>query len=60
MKEASGELNMTVVTIILIAAIVTIATPLVKNMMDKTEDKACCMNNGGYWSNKTCQNTNNG
>lgn len=56
MKEATGEANMTVVTIILIAAIVAIATPLVKNMMDKTEDKACCMNNGGYWKDDSCVN----
>lgn len=54
MKEATGEANMTVVTIILIAAIVTIATPLVKNMMDKTKEKACCMNNGGYWKGTSC------
>ncbi len=58
MKEATGEANMTVVTIILIAAIVAIATPLVKNMMDKTEDKACCMNNGGYWKGDSCVNNN--
>lgn len=54
MKEATGEANMTVVTIILIAAIVAIATPIVNKMMEKTEDKACCMNNGGYWSGSNC------
>jgi len=48
MKEATGEANMTVVTIILIAAIVAIATPLVTNMMKNTETKAECMNAGGY------------
>ena len=60
MKEATGEANMTVVTIFLIAAIVAIATPIVNNMMTNTKQKADCMNNGGYWSNKTCQKTNNG
>ena len=55
MKEATGEANMTVVTIILIAAIVAIATPLVNNMMKNTETKANCMNNGGIWTNNTCK-----
>lgn len=46
MKEATGEANMTVVTIILIAAIVAIATPIVTNMMNKTKLRAECMNDG--------------
>lgn len=54
MKEATGEANMTVVTIILIAAIVAIATPLVTNMMNNTKAKAECMNNGGTCENHVC------
>ena len=54
MKEATGEANMTVVTIILIAAIVAIATPLVTNMMKNTDAKAKCMNAGGYCSGNIC------
>ena len=54
MKEATGEANMTVVTIILISVIVAIATPLVKNMMSNTKDRSECMNNGGYWENGQC------
>jgi len=55
MKEAAGEANMTVVTIILIGVIVAIATPIVKNMMESTSKKASCMNEGmcGY-SNNAC------
>lgn len=60
MKEATGEANMTVVTIILIAAIVAIATPIVTNMMTNTKEKADCMNEGGYWSAGECVSTNNG
>lgn len=56
MKEATGEANMTVVTIILIAAIVAIATPLVTNMMKSTQEKACCMNDGGTWEGSSCSN----
>lgn len=55
MKEATGEANMTVVTIILIAAIVAIATPIVTNMMNQTNAKANCMNGGGYCENGTCK-----
>ena len=54
MKEATGEANMTVVTIILIAAIVAIATPIVTSMMNTTQEKADCMNGGGIWTNDTC------
>ena len=56
MKEASGEANMTVVTIILIGIIVAVATPLVTNMMNNTKQRAECMNDGGYWENGTCVN----
>lgn len=54
MKEATGEANMTVVTIILIAAIVAIATPIVTNMMNNTKEKSECMNAGGIWTNSSC------
>lgn len=56
MKEAAGEANMTVVTIILIAAIVAIATPIVTNAMKTVQERSECMNNGGYWSNGECVN----
>lgn len=55
MKEAAGEANMTVVTIILIGVIVAIATPLVTSMMNNTKNRAECMNGGGYCENGTCQ-----
>lgn len=58
MKEATGEANMTVVTIILITAIVAIATPIVSNLMKTSEEKACCMNNGGYYQNGGCVDSN--
>ena len=54
MKEAAGEANMTVVTIILIGVIVAIATPIVKNMMDNTKKGSECMNSGGTWENNKC------
>lgn len=49
MKEAAGEANMTVVAIILIALIAAVATPIVRNAMNTTNDRATCMNSGGCW-----------
>lgn len=46
MKEASGEANMTVITIILIGVIAAVAIPLVKNTMDSIAQKAECTNQG--------------
>lgn len=54
MKEAAGEANMTVVTIILIGVVVAIATPLVRNLMNSSSQKADCMNNGQCWENNAC------
>lgn len=57
MKEAAGEANMTVVTIILIGVIVAIATPIVNSMMENTAKRSCCQNDGGYWTSEgKCSN----
>ena len=56
MKEAAGEANMTVVTIILIGIIVTVATPIINSMMSNTKNQAECMNDGGCWVGGECQN----
>lgn len=55
MKEATGEANMTIVTVILIAAIVAIATPIITRMMSNTKGKTCCMEAGGIWKGGSCQ-----
>lgn len=57
MKEASGEANMTVVTIVLITAIAAVVTPIVMNSMKTAQIKAECMNNGQYYdeASKTCK-----
>lgn len=54
MKEAAGEANMTVVTIILIGIIVAVATPIITNMMNNTKNRSECMNGGGVWTAGTC------
>ncbi len=49
MKEAAGEANLTVITIILIGIVVAIATPLITSMMANTAKRSCCTNAGGSW-----------
>lgn len=54
MKEAAGEANMTVITIILIGVIAAVAIPLVNTAMNNSKDKANCNAAGGYWENNQC------
>ena len=54
MKEASGEANLTVVTIILIGVIVAVATPIINSMMTNTAKRTCCQNYGGVWEGNGC------
>ena len=46
MKEATGEANMTIVTVIIIAAIVAIATPIITNLINGLDDRTDCLNQG--------------
>ena len=54
MKEASGEANITVLTILLIGIVALVATPLITNIMNSTKRRTCCTNAGGKWSGTTC------
>lgn len=54
MKEAAGEANMTVITIILIGIIAAIAIPLVRNAMSSSAKQGCCTNLGNQWSGGRC------
>lgn len=54
MKEAAGEANMTVVTIILIGVIAAVATPIINSMLKSTSTKTECLNAGGAWVNGKC------
>ena len=48
MKEAAGEANMTVVTIILIAIVLAVGTLIVNGLMSGTAKKSC-ESGGGTW-----------
>ena len=54
MKEAAGEANMTVITIVLIAIVLGVGTVIVTNLMNGTQEKTECMNDGGQWVNGAC------
>ena len=60
MKEATGEANMTIVTVVLIAAVVAIATPLITNAIRANRLKVNCLNRGCYWHGGTCYQSHTG
>lgn len=53
MKEAAGEANMTVITIVLIAIVLAIGTVIVTSIMEGTEKQAC-LDAGGTWESNAC------
>ncbi|MBS7020778.1 MAG: hypothetical protein KH135_02765 [Firmicutes bacterium] len=54
MKEAAGEANVTVLTILLIGIVALVATPLITSIMNSTKNRSCCTNAGGKWSGNKC------
>ena len=58
MKEAAGEANMTVITIVLIAIVLGVGTIIVKNMMTGTSKRSCCASAGGTYKNGQCSDYN--
>lgn len=54
MKEAAGEANMTVITIVLIAIVLAVGTVIVRSMMGNTKNSSACSACGGAWRNGKC------
>ena len=54
MKEAAGEANMTVITIVLIGVVAAVGLILVPRLMKNIKAKACCTDGGGYVSGTMC------
>ncbi len=54
MKEAAGEANMTVITIVLIAIVLAVGTIIVNQMLNTTNKSSCCEANGGVWYGGQC------
>jgi len=53
-KEAAGEANMTVITIVLIAIVLAVGTVIVNNMLSSSEDSSNCTAKGNIWYNGKC------
>ncbi len=54
MKEAAGEANMTVITIVLIAIVLGVGTIIVNNLMSNSQESAECTAAGNVWYNGKC------
>ena len=54
MKEAAGEANMTVITIVLIGVVAAVGLLLVPRLMKNIKSKSCCTDGGGYVSGTYC------
>lgn len=59
MKEAAGEANMTVITILLIAIVAAVATPLITSLVNNSAKKSCCTGAGYQWVDNQCKNGTN-
>jgi len=54
MKEAAGEANMTVITIVLIAIVLGVGTLIVNSMMDNSKKSTECTSSGKVWYGGAC------
>ena len=54
MKEAAGEANMTVITIVLIGVVAAVGMIFVPRILNGIEKKSCCTENGGTWFKNGC------
>ena len=54
MKEAAGEANMTVITIVLIGVVAAVGALLIPRLLNSMNDKSCCQEMGGYTSGAFC------
>lgn len=54
MKEAAGEANMTVITIVLIGVVAAVGAILVPKVLEGSAKKAACAEMGGNLSGTTC------
>ena len=54
MKEAAGEANMTVITIVLIAIVLAVGTVLVNRVLNNTTESSDCAAQGNVWYGGKC------
>ena len=49
MKEATGEANMTIITVVLIGIVSLIGIPLIRGLLNNTSDSGACQAAGCVW-----------
>ena len=54
MKEAAGEANMTVITIVLIGLVAAAGAVFIPRLLDNMKARSCCTESGGTWQNAKC------
>ncbi len=54
MKEAAGEANMTVITIVLIGVVAAVGAIFIPRLLDNMKARSCCTEYGGTWSGSIC------
>ena len=54
MKEAAGEANITVITIVLIGVVAAAGAILIPRLVSSINARSCCTENGGTWSGAYC------
>lgn len=54
MKEAAGEANMTVITIVLIGLVAAAGALLIPQLLGGATQKGCCSSYGGVFENGQC------
>lgn len=58
MKEAAGEANMTVITIVLIGLVAAAGAILIPQLLGGSAQKGCCASYGGTWEGGQCKQYN--
>lgn len=54
MKEATGEANITVITIVLIAIVLAIGTVIVNSVLNNSKKSSACNSAGAFWVKGKC------
>lgn len=54
MKEAAGEANMTVITIVLIGVVAAAGAIFIPRLIDNMKARSCCTEFGGTMNGSTC------
>jgi hypothetical protein len=57
-KEATGEANMTVITVVLIGLVSVVAAVLIPNLSNGIKARSCCADAGGTYTGGKCSVTN--